>query len=200
MRKTKGTPQQRDAPRRAGFWEASSGTISLHGGSPGEDGSRPRLQTVCFGRMPEAGKVSLKEDVVAEVRARTAPSRLAHRVHRRRRPGQLGLLLCIDLSTAPADNGPSLLRNPDRKGIERRWITLLSAGWLPPDFTSSWSCLTLGSWVARPCGRVHIGASRVLRTGLRRPGFLSRDTLHILGSSRRIRRLHASPGLSLPHS
>ena len=105
------------------------------------------------------------------------------------------LLLCIDLSTALADNGPSLLRNPDWKGIERRWITLLSAGWLPHDFTSSRSCLTLGSWVARPCGRVHIGASRVLQTGLRRPGFHSRDTLHILGwgRSRRIRRLHACP-------
>ena len=68
MRKTKGTPQQGDAPRPAGFREASSGTVSLHGGSPGEDGSLPRLHTVCFGRMPEAGKVSLKEDVVAEVR------------------------------------------------------------------------------------------------------------------------------------
>ena len=68
MRKTKGSPQPGDAPRPAGFREASSGTVSLHGGSPDEDGSLPRLHTVCFGRMPEAGKVSLKEDVVAEVR------------------------------------------------------------------------------------------------------------------------------------
>ena len=68
MLKTKGSPQPGDAPRPAGFREASSGTVSLHGRSPGEDGSLPRLHTVCFGRMPEAGKVSLKEDVVAEVR------------------------------------------------------------------------------------------------------------------------------------
>ena len=68
MQKTRGTPQQGDAPRPAGFREASSGTVSLHGGSPGEDGSLPRLRTVCFGRMPEAGKVSPKEDVATEVR------------------------------------------------------------------------------------------------------------------------------------
>ena len=68
MRKEKGAPQQGDAPRPAGFREASSGTVSLHGGNPGEDGSLPRLRTVCFGRMPEAGKVSLKEDIAAEVR------------------------------------------------------------------------------------------------------------------------------------
>ena len=68
MRKANGTPQQGDAPRPAGFREASSGTVSLHGGSPGEDGSLPRLRTVGFGRMPQAGKVSLKEVVAAEVR------------------------------------------------------------------------------------------------------------------------------------
>ena len=68
MRKEKGTSQQGDAPRPAGFREASSGTVSLHCGNPGEDGSLPRLRTVCFGRMPEAGKVSLKEDIAAEVR------------------------------------------------------------------------------------------------------------------------------------
>ena len=30
-------------------------------------------------------------------------------------------------------------------GLQRRWITLISVGWLPPDFTSSRSCLCLQS-------------------------------------------------------
>ena len=46
---------------RAGFREASSGTVSLY------DADGRSLRTVCFGRMPESGKVSLKEDVLAEV-------------------------------------------------------------------------------------------------------------------------------------
>ena len=60
MRKEKGAPGQGNAPRPAGFREASSGTISLY------DAAGECLRTVCYGRMPEAGKVSLKGDVVAE--------------------------------------------------------------------------------------------------------------------------------------
>ena len=60
MRKEKGTPGQEDAPRPAGFQEASSGTISLC------DANRKCLRTVCYGRMPEAREVSLKEDVLTE--------------------------------------------------------------------------------------------------------------------------------------
>ena len=60
MRKEKGAPGQGNAPRPAGFREASSGTISLY------DAAGECLRTVCYGRMPEAGKVSLKADVVAE--------------------------------------------------------------------------------------------------------------------------------------
>ena len=60
MRKEKGAPGQGNAPRPAGFREASSGTISLY------DAAGTCLPTVCYGRMPEAGKVSLKGDVVAE--------------------------------------------------------------------------------------------------------------------------------------
>ena len=60
MRKEKGAPGQGNAPRPAGFREASSGTISLY------DAAGTCLRTVCYGRMPEAGKVSLKGDVVAE--------------------------------------------------------------------------------------------------------------------------------------
>ena len=54
MRKEKGAPGQGNAPRPAGFREASSGTISLY------DAAGECLRTVCYGRMPEAGKVSLK--------------------------------------------------------------------------------------------------------------------------------------------
>ena len=60
MRKENGAPGQGNAPRPAGFREASSGTISLY------DAAGTCLRTVCYGRMPEAGKVSLKGDVVAE--------------------------------------------------------------------------------------------------------------------------------------
>ena len=60
MRKEKGAPGQGNTPRPAGFREASSGTISLY------DAAGTCLRTVCYGRMPEAGKVSLKGDVVAE--------------------------------------------------------------------------------------------------------------------------------------
>ena len=60
MRKEKAAPGQGNAPRPAGFREASSGTISLY------DAAGECLRTVCYGRMPEAGKVSLKGDVVAE--------------------------------------------------------------------------------------------------------------------------------------
>ena len=42
---------RRDA---AGFWEASSGTISLY------DATGTCLRTVCYGRMPEARKMSRK--------------------------------------------------------------------------------------------------------------------------------------------
>ena len=48
-----------------GFREASSGTVSYHGG----DGER--LRTIFFGRMPEAGKASLKRELVAEARHAT---------------------------------------------------------------------------------------------------------------------------------
>ena len=60
MRKEKGAPRQGNAPRPAGFREASSGTISLY------DAAGTCLRTVCYGRRPEAGKVSLKGEVVAE--------------------------------------------------------------------------------------------------------------------------------------
>ena len=61
MRKEKARPGQEDAPRPAGFREASSGTVSLYD----DDGAC--LRGVCVGRMPESGKVSLKEDLLAEV-------------------------------------------------------------------------------------------------------------------------------------
>ena len=61
MRKEKAAPGAGDASRPAGFREASSGTVSLY------DADGRSLRTVCFGRMPESGKVSLKEDVLAEV-------------------------------------------------------------------------------------------------------------------------------------
>ena len=51
----------------------------------------------------------------------------------------------------------------------RRWITLISVGWLPPDFTSSRSGLGLVAWVGRLMGRPLIAESRVLLTGLARP-------------------------------
>ena len=60
MRKEKSAPGPGNTPRTAGVREESSGTISLH------DVARTCLRTVCFGRMPEAKKVSLKGDVVAE--------------------------------------------------------------------------------------------------------------------------------------
>ena len=44
----------------AGFREASSGTVSLF------DGDGERLRTAYHGRMPEAGKATLKRDVLAE--------------------------------------------------------------------------------------------------------------------------------------
>ena len=61
MRKEKARPGQGDAPWPAGFREASSGTVSLYD----DDGAC--LRGVCFGWMPESGKVSLKEDLLAEV-------------------------------------------------------------------------------------------------------------------------------------
>ena len=61
MRKEKARPGQGDAPQPAGFREASSGTVSLY------DDDGVCLRGVCFGRMPESGKVSLKEDLLAEV-------------------------------------------------------------------------------------------------------------------------------------
>ena len=61
MRKEKAPPGQKDEARPAGFREAASGTVSLY------DANGVCLRTVCYGRMPEAGKVSLKEDVLAEV-------------------------------------------------------------------------------------------------------------------------------------
>ncbi len=60
MRKENGASGPKDTPRPAGFREASSGTISLC------DANGKCLRTVCYGRMPEAGKVSLKEDVLTE--------------------------------------------------------------------------------------------------------------------------------------
>ena len=48
MRKEKGALGQGNAPRPAGFREASSGTISLY------DAAGECLRTVCYGRMPEA--------------------------------------------------------------------------------------------------------------------------------------------------
>ena len=60
MRKEKDAPGRKDTPRPAGFREASSGTISLC------DANGKRLRSACYGRMPEAGKVSLKEDVLRE--------------------------------------------------------------------------------------------------------------------------------------
>ena len=60
VRKENGLPGQGKAPRPTGSREASSGTISLYDAA----GTGPR--TVCYGRMPDARKVSLKGDVVAE--------------------------------------------------------------------------------------------------------------------------------------
>ncbi len=67
MRNEKDEALQEEPVRAAatGFREASSGTVSYHGG----DGER--LRTVFFGRMPEAGKASLKRDLVAEARHAT---------------------------------------------------------------------------------------------------------------------------------
>ena len=61
MRKEKVPSGSEDTPRPAGFREASSGTVSLYDA----DGDCP--VNVCYGRMPEAGMVSPKEDVFAEV-------------------------------------------------------------------------------------------------------------------------------------
>ena len=61
MRKEIAAPGPEDASRSAGFREASSGTVSLY------DADGRSLRTVCFGRVPDSGKVSLKEDVLAEV-------------------------------------------------------------------------------------------------------------------------------------
>ena len=61
MRKEKAPPGQEDGARPAGYREASSGTISFYS----VEGKC--LQTVRYGRMPEAGKLSLKEDLLTEV-------------------------------------------------------------------------------------------------------------------------------------
>ena len=61
MRKEKAPPGQEDGARPAGFREASSGTISFYS----VEGKC--LHTVRYGRMPEARKLSLKEDLLTEV-------------------------------------------------------------------------------------------------------------------------------------
>ena len=61
MRKEKAPPGQEDGARPAGYREASSGTISFYS----VEGKC--LRTVRYGRMPEAGKLSLKEDLLTEV-------------------------------------------------------------------------------------------------------------------------------------
>ena len=61
MRKEKAPPGQEDEARPAGYREASSGTISFYSA----DGKC--LHTVRYGRMPEARKLSLKEDLLTEV-------------------------------------------------------------------------------------------------------------------------------------
>ena len=61
MRKEKAPPGQEDEARPAGYREASSGTISFYSA----DGNC--LQTVRYARMPEARKLSLKEDLLTEV-------------------------------------------------------------------------------------------------------------------------------------
>ena len=60
MRKEKVVRGQGVASVPAGFREASSGTVSLF------DGDGERLRTAYHGRMPEAGKATLKRDVLAE--------------------------------------------------------------------------------------------------------------------------------------
>ena len=60
MRKEKVARGQGVASVPAGFREASSGTVSLF------DGDGERLRTAYHGRMPEAGKATLKRDVLAE--------------------------------------------------------------------------------------------------------------------------------------
>ncbi len=67
MRNEKDEAPQEEPVRAAatGFREAPSDTVSYHGG----DGER--LRTVFFGRMPEAGKASLKRELVAEARHAT---------------------------------------------------------------------------------------------------------------------------------
>lgn len=61
MRKEKALPGQEDGARPAGYREASSGTISFYS----REGKC--LQTVRYGRMPEARKLSLKKDLLTEV-------------------------------------------------------------------------------------------------------------------------------------
>ena len=75
--------------------------------------------------------------------------------------------------------------------FERRWIILICVGWLPPDFTSSRSCLCLVAWVGRSQGGPPlIGASRVLLTGHPPPECLMPDTVR---AARRARRSDRRP-------
>ena len=63
----------------------------------------------------------------------------------------------------------SAWRIRDAGGLLRRWITLISVGWLPPDFTSSRSCLSLVTRVDGQPGPSLIVSTRVLLTGRPRP-------------------------------
>ena len=55
-------------------------------------------------------------------------------------------------------------REQDVASCLRRWMVLLSAGWLLPYFTSSRSCLYLTSRVDWPCGLPRIAWPTVLLT------------------------------------
>ena len=57
----------------------------------------------------------------------------------------------------------------------RRWILLIYVGWLPPDITSSRSCLCLRTWVGLAEPDRLLGCPRVLLTGRPRP---ESNTLH----------------------
>ena len=64
-----------------------------------------------------------------------------------------------------------------RAALERRWITLISVGWLPPDFTSSRSCLCLVARVGGYGDPPRIARTRVLLTGRPRPECLILDAV-----------------------
>ena len=126
MRKEKGAPGQGNAPRPR----------RLPGGVVGNDfavrcSRNTSLRTVCYGRMPEAGKVSLKGDVVAEAEhcLRLRPD-LQRCVHRRRRTGQLELLR---ESLSRRDPGAGLLARlaASERGAGRRLRGGIAGGVAP---------------------------------------------------------------------